>query len=133
MTLARDAPRVFLDDPTNHPDVGGACEVLVPVAWLNRAKGCSCVIVLHDLDTAICHADRVVLFDGGRAVIAGAMGDILTRAHVEAVFGVRCRIVALPGREEPVLVAFPQALARACGFTTAAEWTGISPPACRGG
>jgi iron complex transport system ATP-binding protein len=108
MTLAQEAPRIFLDEPTNHLDVAHAFEVLDLIQRLNRAEGRSFVLVLHDLGLAMRYADHVVLFSGGRIAAEGPTGEILTEARVEEVFGVRCRIVVLPGQGRPVLVTLPR-------------------------
>jgi iron complex transport system ATP-binding protein len=107
MTVAQDAPRIFLDEPTNHLDVAHAFEVLELVRRLNRAEGRSVVLVLHDLNMAMRYADHVVLFDGGRVVVAGSTGEVLTERRVAETFGIRCRIVELGGEDGAVLVTLP--------------------------
>ena len=107
MTLAQDAPRIFLDEPTNHLDVAHAFEVLDLIHRLNREEGRSFVIVLHDLNMALRYSDHVILFSRGRIVAGGPTRDILTDRRVQEIFGVRCRIVALPEADGPVLVTLP--------------------------
>jgi len=115
MTLAQDARRIFLDEPTNHLDVAHAFEVLDLIARLNHEEGRSFVLVLHDLNMAMRYADHIVLFSQGRIADDGPTGEILTEARVEDLFGVTCRIVALPGEEARVLVPMPKATHRTRG------------------
>ncbi|MBW6496678.1 MAG: ABC transporter ATP-binding protein [Burkholderiaceae bacterium] len=121
MTLAQDAPRIFLDEPTNHLDVAHAFEVLDLILRLNRDEGRSFVLVLHDLNMAMRHADHVVLFAEGRIVAAGPTRGTLTERRVAEVFGVACQIVHLPGDETPVLVPLPKRGFAARAFASAAE------------
>ena len=65
------------------------------------------MIVLHDLNMALRYSDHVVLFSGGRIVAGGPTRDILTDRRVQEVFGVRCRIIALPDEDGSVLVTLP--------------------------
>ena len=61
------------------------------------------------------YADHIVLFSQGRIAADGPTGEILTEARVEDLFGVTCRIVALPGEEARVLVPMPKATHRMRG------------------
>lgn len=121
MTLAQEAPRIFLDEPTNHLDVAHAFEVLDIIRRLNRGEGRSFVLVLHDLGMAMRYADHVVLFSRGRIMADGPTGEILTEERVEEVFGVTCRIVALPGQAMPALVTLPRPAEPERGLAAAAE------------
>ncbi len=108
MTLAQEAPCIFLDEPTNHLDVAHAFEILDLIARLNRDEGRSFVLVLHDLGMAMRYADRVVLFSNGRVVADGPTRAILTGPRIEAVFGVACHVLDVPGEAAPVLVTVPR-------------------------
>ncbi|MCU0853723.1 MAG: ABC transporter ATP-binding protein [Rhodobacteraceae bacterium] len=121
MTLAQNAPHIFLDEPTNHLDVAHAFDVLDLIARLNRTEGRSFVLVLHDLNMALRYADDVVLFDRGRVVVAGPTAEVLTEARVEEVFGIRCRIMSVPGESLPVIVAIAKMTAEARPLPSAAE------------
>ena len=121
MTLAQDAPRIFLDEPTNHLDIAHAFEVLDLIVRLNRTDGRSFVLVLHDLNMAMRYADRVVLFDAGKVVAAGATKDVLTEDRIQEVFGIRCRILDVPGESLPVLVPMAKRTSEAARLSSAAE------------
>lgn len=107
MTLAQQAPRLFLDEPTNHLDLAHAFDVLDLVRRLNRDEGRGVVLVMHDLNMAMRYADHVALFRHGRVVAAGPTRAVMTEARLSEVFGLRCRIVDLPGETAPLLVPRP--------------------------
>jgi len=71
----KDAPFVFLDEPTAHLD--GESERRVHEALARLAAGRTLVVVAHRLDAAPL-ADRVVVLDGGRVVCDGEHEELLT-------------------------------------------------------
>lgn len=70
----KDAPFVFLDEPTAHLD--GESERRVHQALARLAAGRTLVVVAHRLDAAPL-ADRVVVLDGGRVVCDGEHEELL--------------------------------------------------------
>jgi iron complex transport system ATP-binding protein len=60
-------------------------------------EGASVLIVLHDLNLASAHADRVALLAGGRVVHAGPPSETFSAARVGAAFGHPVEILSGPG------------------------------------
>ncbi len=54
-------------------------------------EGSGVVLVLHDLATAMNHADRVLVLDRGKLVAQGASGEALSASVIEQVWRVRAR------------------------------------------
>lgn len=111
LTLAQDTPILLLDEPTTFLDIGHQLEVLDLVGRLNRERGMTIVLVLHDLNQAARYADRMIVLNRGRVVADGAPHAILTPDLLEAVFNVRVNIVTDPAGGTPVCL--PYALAAA--------------------
>jgi iron complex transport system ATP-binding protein len=61
------------------------------------SEGRGVVLVLHDLATAMNHAERVLVLDGGRLVADGPPAIALSEAVIESVWGVRARWLGEPG------------------------------------
>jgi len=72
----KDAPFVFLDEPTAHLDPES--ERQVHEALVRLARGRTLVVVAHRLDAAAL-AERVVVLDAGRTVCDGAHDELLAR------------------------------------------------------
>jgi ABC-2 type transport system ATP-binding protein len=66
---------VFLDEPTSGVDPAGRLAVRAVIASL-VADGACVVLTSHELDEVERLADRVVIIDHGRVVVAGAPGEI---------------------------------------------------------
>ena len=95
--LATEPAVLLLDEPTADLDPAAAHAMM---ALLHRfaAAGGSVVAVLHALDLALHHADRLLVLDGGRITADAAPGDALAAAA--AAFG-------LPYGRDPNLRLLP--------------------------
>jgi iron complex transport system ATP-binding protein len=82
-----------------------------PRRGASRHAGVAVLAVLHDLNLAAQHADRVLVLDAGRAAALGTPDDALTPAIVEAVFGMPVVRVPHPGGGRAVLVPVPEGAA----------------------
>ena len=85
--LATGAKALVLDEPTAALDVQ---QVLVLHAVLRQLadQGRTILVVLHDLNETLQHADRAVLMSGGRVHAAGAVQDIVQSEPIRQVYGV---------------------------------------------
>ena len=90
MALAQQTDLLLLDEPTTFLDVAHQIEVLDLLTDLNRVRGTTIVMVLHDLNMAARYADSLVALASGRVHAVGAPADVLTVETVRAVFGLDC-------------------------------------------
>lgn len=110
LTLAQDTPVLLLDEPTTFLDIGHQLEVLDLVETLNRQRGMTIVMVLHELNQAARYANRMLVLDKGAIIADGPPVATLTVDMLERVFNVRATIVSDPVTGAPVCV--PHANAR---------------------
>jgi iron complex transport system ATP-binding protein len=104
MALAQRTGILLLDEPTTFLDVSHQVEVLDLLTDLNRERGTTIVMVLHDLNLAARYADHLIALAGGRIHAAGTAEEVLTPANVEAVFGLRSRIVVDEVSDRPMML-----------------------------
>ncbi|MWB98812.1 ABC transporter ATP-binding protein [Agromyces seonyuensis] len=104
MVLAQQADIVLLDEPTTFLDVTHQLEVLDLLTELNRTRGTTVVMVLHDLNLAARYADRLVVMNGGRIVAEGAPAEVLTADLVERAFSLPSQVVPDPVSGSPMVV-----------------------------
>lgn len=104
MALAQDTDLLLLDEPTSFLDVSHQIEVLDLLRDLNRDRGTTVVLVLHDLNLAARYADHLVALVDGRVHSAGAPGDVLTEGLVRDVFGIDSRVIVDPVSGAPLML-----------------------------
>jgi iron complex transport system ATP-binding protein len=104
MALAQETDLLLLDEPTTFLDVAHQVEVLDLLTDLNRTRGTTIVMVLHDLNLAARYADHLVALASGRVHAVGTPADVLTVEHVRAVFGLDCQVIADPTSGKPLML-----------------------------
>ena len=104
MALAQDPDILLLDEPTTYLDVTHQLEVLDLLHSLNRAKGTTVVMVLHDLNMAARYADHVVVMAGGDVVASGAPAEVITAETVRLAFALDAHIMVDPVAGSPMVV-----------------------------
>ncbi len=96
MVLAQQTDLLLLDEPTTFLDVSHQVEVLDLLTDLNRDRGTTIVMVLHDLNLAARYADHLVAMADGSIYASGDPSDVLTGETVKAVFGLDSRVISDP-------------------------------------
>jgi iron complex transport system ATP-binding protein len=104
MALAQQTDILLLDEPTTFLDVAHQVEVLDLLTDLNRARGTTVVMVLHDLNLAARYADELVAVRDGRVVACGEPDRIVTAELVREVFGLACRVIDDPVSGTPLVL-----------------------------
>jgi iron complex transport system ATP-binding protein len=104
MALAQETDLLLLDEPTTFLDVSHQIEVLDLVTDLNRTRGITVAMVLHDLNLAARYSDQLVMIAGGTVAASGAPAEVLTEQRILEVFGVRSRIITDPVSGTPLMI-----------------------------
>ena len=104
MALAQDTPLLLLDEPTTFLDITHQIEVLDLCAELHEQRGRTLVAVLHDLNHACRYATHLIAMRDGAIVAEGDPRAIVDAALVQAVFGLRCRVIEDPETGTPLVV-----------------------------
>ncbi|MFD3332761.1 ABC transporter ATP-binding protein [Streptomyces sp. NPDC058700] len=104
MALAQETDLLLLDEPTTYLDIAHQVEVLDLVRRLNRVRGRTVVLVLHDLNQAARYADHLIAMKAGRVVAEGPPAEIVTEELVRDVFGLTSIVVPDPVTGSPLVV-----------------------------
>lgn len=104
MVLAQQTEVVLLDEPTTYLDVTHQLELLDLLTSLNRERGTTVVMVLHELNLAARYADHLVVMSAGRVVGEGAPTEVLTSERVQDAFGLAAQVIADPVSGSPMVV-----------------------------
>lgn len=104
MALAQQTDILLLDEPTTFLDISHQVEVLDLLTDLNRQRGTTIVMVLHDLNLAARYADYLVAMRDGKVEITGAPEEVLTQDTVRQVFGLESQIMTDPVSGRPIML-----------------------------
>ncbi|WP_242527504.1 ABC transporter ATP-binding protein [Ktedonosporobacter rubrisoli] len=106
LALAQATHILFLDEPTTFLDIGHQLEVLHLVQRLNRERGITIVMALHDLNQAARFANTMVVLKNGKIVKQGKPADILNGSLLAEAFAVQAYIVRDPVTNAPFCIPY---------------------------
>lgn len=104
MVLAQETDILLLDEPTTFLDVAHQIEVLDLLTDLNRDRGTTIVMVLHDVNLAARYADHVFAVREGRVVAGGAPAEVMTGELIRDVFDIEALVVRDPVSGTPIVL-----------------------------
>nr|WP_154597056.1 ABC transporter ATP-binding protein [Aeromicrobium senzhongii] len=104
LSLAQQTEVLLLDEPTTFLDVCHQIEVLDLLTDLNRSRGTTIAMVLHDLNLAARYADHLVAVRDGAVHAQGSAEEVLTEETVKIVFGLDARVVEDPISGRPLVL-----------------------------
>ncbi|MGW3239943.1 ABC transporter ATP-binding protein [Streptomyces sp. VN1] len=119
MALAQQTDLLLLDEPTTFLDISHQVEVLDLLTDLNRTRGTTIVMVLHDLNLAARYADRLIALASGGLHAAGPTEDVMTRDMVRSVYDMESRVIKDPVSGRPLVLPIGRHHTRAADDETA--------------
>ncbi len=88
MALAQDTKLLYLDEPTTFLDVRYQIELLRLIRRLNQELGITVVMVLHDINQALCYSDEVVGLKDGSVFCQGSPSEIIDDSVIRDIYGI---------------------------------------------
>lgn len=104
MALAQETDVLLLDEPTTFLDVAHQIEVLDLLTDLNRRRGTTIVMVLHDINLAARYADHLFALRAGRLVASGAPDEVVTADLMREVFELDSVVIPDPVSGSPIVL-----------------------------
>ena len=104
MALAQRTDTLLLDEPTTYLDIKHQLDVLDLLTELNRDRGTTIVMVLHDLNLAARYSDELVAVSGGKVFAHGHPREVITKENVKSVFGIDSVIITDPVSDQPAVM-----------------------------
>ncbi|MDE0675072.1 MAG: ABC transporter ATP-binding protein, partial [bacterium] len=101
LALSQQTDILLLDEPTTFLDVGHQLDLLELISGLNRDRGVTIVMVLHDLNHAARFSDRMIAMSGGDVVADGPPAQVLTPRLLRDCFGVEASVGPDPNPGSP--------------------------------
>ena len=100
--LAQEPSLILLDEPTSHLDLSHQIRFLELLKRLNREKGLTVLLIIHDLNLASEYCDYLLLMSGGRVAFQGTPWETFTREKLEAVYGIPLLVEPNPRSGRPM-------------------------------
>lgn len=104
MALAQQTDILLLDEPTTFLDITYQIEILDLLTDLNRKRGTTIVMVLHDINLSARYADYIFAVKKGNLVSQGPPSEIITEDLMRMVFGLDCMVIKDPVSDSPFIV-----------------------------
>lgn len=102
--LAQQTNYLLLDEPTTFLDLAHQVEVLDLLTDLNKERGTTIVMVLHDINLAARYADHIIAMKEGQIVAAGAPADAISAQLIKRVFDLECQVIDDPVSNTPLII-----------------------------
>ncbi len=107
-SLAQEPELLLLDEPTSHLDITHQARVLDLIRKLNRDKGLTVLVVLHDLNLASQYCDRLFLLGDGVLRKDGTPDEVLTYQTIEEVYHMPVVVMKNPVSSRPCVFLVPE-------------------------
>ncbi len=104
MALAQQTDILLLDEPTTFLDITYQVEILDLLTDLNRKRGTTIVMVLHDINLSARYADYIFAVSKGNLVSQGSPSEVITEGLIRQVFGLECAVIKDPVSGSPFIV-----------------------------
>jgi iron complex transport system ATP-binding protein len=104
MALAQQTDILLLDEPTTYLDITYQVEILDLLTDLNRKRGTTIVMVLHDINLSARYADYIFALHKGNLIAEGSPPEIITETLIKQVFDLDCSVIKDPVSGSPFIV-----------------------------
>lgn len=104
MALAQQTDILLLDEPTTFLDITYQVEILDLLTDLNRKRGTTIVMVLHDINLSARYADHIFALHEGKLIAEGQPSEVITSEMVNRIFGLNCTVIQDPVSGSPFVV-----------------------------
>lgn len=104
MILAQDTDILILDEPTTYLDLAHQREILELVRTLQRQRGLTVAMVLHDINLAARYADHILALKDRGLAAAGPPETVVTEDNIARIFGLACSVIEDPFNGTPHII-----------------------------
>lgn len=84
--LAQEPQVLLLDEPTAALDMHHQIEIMDLLKVLNRDKGVTIVMALHDINLAARYSKEILLLDKGKKIILGTPEEVITKENLRIAY-----------------------------------------------
>lgn len=104
MALAQQTDILLLDEPTTYLDITYQVEILDLLTDLNKKKGTTIVMVLHDINLSARYADYIFALREGTLIAEGKPSDVITEELIQTVYEMNSSVIRDPVSASPYVL-----------------------------
>lgn len=104
LALAQETDILFLDEPTTFLDIAYQVEILDLLYKLNKEKGITIVMVLHDINLSARYADHLFALKDGKIYASGSPKEIIHEKLMKDVYGLQSKVITDPTTGAPMVI-----------------------------
>lgn len=104
LALAQETDILFLDEPTTYLDIAYQIEILDLLKELNKKRGTTIVMVLHDINLSTKYADYLFAMKDGALIKQGTPSEIITEDTIRKIYGIDSVIIRDPISDSPFVI-----------------------------
>ena len=97
MALAQQTKILLLDEPTTFLDIRYQIEILELIRKLNSKYHLTIVMILHDINQAICYSDEIIGLKDGEISVQGKTKEVITETTIEELYGLKLKVGQIDG------------------------------------
>lgn len=87
-TLIREPKLIIMDEPTNNLDIQKQLELFEIIKQIIKHKKIQFIIVLHDINTSMKYADKLIVLSDGKKYACGEPNQVINSHLLKDVYGV---------------------------------------------
>lgn len=103
LALAQETDILLLDEPTTYLDIAYQVEILDLLTELNRRKGTTIVMILHDVNLSARYANHLFALCRGKLIAEGKPADVITEELMQKVYQLNCIVMKDPLSGAPLI------------------------------
>ena len=104
LALAQDTDILLLDEPTTYLDISYQIEILDLLREINKKKGTTVAMVLHDINLSARYADYIFAVSNGKLLAHGEPEEIIKEEIIQKVYGLNCKVIKDPVTQRPMMI-----------------------------
>lgn len=104
LALAQDTDILLLDEPTTYLDISYQIEILDMLREINKKKGTTVAMVLHDINLSARYADYIFAVSNGKLLAHGEPEEIIKEEIIQKVYGLNCKVIKDPVTQRPMMI-----------------------------
>src|SRR5690606_9383585 len=98
MVICQDTDYVLLDEPLNNLDIRHAVGIMHLIRNAATELGKTVVVVLHDINMAAAHCDRILVLKDGRVALHGTPEEVMDGQLLSGIYDAQIAVHSLADR-----------------------------------